>query len=154
MTKAKSDLAHSPGVRERHPLRFLPSRIDHDLRLACKPFDRLVPAYWPECSSRPECLAGELPDWVPLTIFVMHRELNYRRKAIRLASRLRAVGYKVEIEAGRMCRVCSCTQTDCRHCITRLGRPCSWVELDLCSACVEGHPASGDVVSDPMDIAG
>lgn len=35
------------------------------------------------------------------------------------------------------CRVCGCTNTDCSRCIERTGRPCHWVEPDLCSACVE-----------------
>jgi len=33
------------------------------------------------------------------------------------------------------CRVCGCTDNDCRLCIARTGSPCSWVESDLCSAC-------------------
>jgi hypothetical protein len=38
----------------------------------------------------------------------------------------------------RRCRVCGCTDTDCRCCIQRTGRPCSWVADDLCSACRAG----------------
>ena len=37
----------------------------------------------------------------------------------------------------RTCRVCGCTDFDCRGCIERTGRPCHWVECDLCSACVD-----------------
>lgn len=33
------------------------------------------------------------------------------------------------------CRVCKCTQTDCGQCIEKTGKPCDWVEEDLCSAC-------------------
>lgn len=33
------------------------------------------------------------------------------------------------------CRVCGCTDKDCSGCIARTGRPCHWVERDLCSAC-------------------
>lgn len=33
------------------------------------------------------------------------------------------------------CRVCGCTDTDCRRCIAKTGEPCFWVEPDLCSAC-------------------
>lgn len=36
------------------------------------------------------------------------------------------------------CRVCRCTEQDCRGCIARTGEPCSWVEPDLCSACSPG----------------
>ena len=35
----------------------------------------------------------------------------------------------------RTCRVCSCTDLDCRQCFQKTGQPCRWVELDLCSAC-------------------
>jgi hypothetical protein len=37
---------------------------------------------------------------------------------------------------GAFCRVCGCTDDDCSECIERTGEPCSWVEPDLCSACV------------------
>lgn len=33
------------------------------------------------------------------------------------------------------CRVCGCTENDCRGCLERTGEPCFWVEPDLCSAC-------------------
>jgi hypothetical protein len=36
----------------------------------------------------------------------------------------------------RRCRVCGCTDNDCRQCIEKTGQPCHWVEADLCSACV------------------
>ena len=36
----------------------------------------------------------------------------------------------------RRCRACGCTDLDCSGCIERTGRPCHWVEADLCSACV------------------
>lgn len=35
----------------------------------------------------------------------------------------------------RTCRVCGCTDDDCRQCIEKTGEPCYWVEPDLCSAC-------------------
>ena len=37
----------------------------------------------------------------------------------------------------RKCRVCGCTDANCIRCIEKTGMPCSWVETDLCSACVE-----------------
>lgn len=37
--------------------------------------------------------------------------------------------------SARKCRVCGCTDNDCRQCIERVGEPCTWVEVDLCSAC-------------------
>ena len=33
------------------------------------------------------------------------------------------------------CRVCGCTDDDCRQCIEKTGHACHWVEKDLCSAC-------------------
>jgi hypothetical protein len=38
----------------------------------------------------------------------------------------------------RRCRVCGCTDDDCRVCIQRTGKPCHWVSEDLCSACAAG----------------
>lgn len=33
------------------------------------------------------------------------------------------------------CRICKCTEHDCSQCIDKTGRPCHWVQEDLCSAC-------------------
>ena len=35
----------------------------------------------------------------------------------------------------KKCRICGCTDGDCRQCIEKTGSPCHWVEDDLCSAC-------------------
>lgn len=41
----------------------------------------------------------------------------------------------------RTCRICGCTDDDCRQCIEKTGLPCFWIEDDLCSACVnEAYP--------------
>jgi hypothetical protein len=40
----------------------------------------------------------------------------------------------------RSCRACGCTDADCSGCIERTGRPCFWVEADLCSACLTRPP--------------
>ena len=37
----------------------------------------------------------------------------------------------------RRCKVCGCTDDDCRQCIEKTGEPCWWVSDDLCSACVQ-----------------
>lgn len=37
------------------------------------------------------------------------------------------------------CRVCGCTDDDCRQCVEATGVPCYWVEPGLCSAC-SGKP--------------
>ena len=34
------------------------------------------------------------------------------------------------------CRVCGCTEEDCHDYIERTGKPCHWVEPNLCSACL------------------
>jgi hypothetical protein len=39
----------------------------------------------------------------------------------------------------RWCRVCRCTDADCSQCVAKTGEPCTWVEADLCSACMD-HP--------------
>lgn len=48
------------------------------------------------------------------------------------------------VEVLTKCRVCGCTEADCRQCIAKTGQPCTWVGVDLCSACIEspywGHP--------------
>jgi len=46
-----------------------------------------------------------------------------------------ALGIRDKIK--RKCRVCGCTDDDCRNCIERTGEPCYWVEEDLCSACAD-----------------
>lgn len=45
----------------------------------------------------------------------------------------------VELVEERHCRMCGCTNRDCRSCVEATGEPCEWVEADLCSACVEGR---------------
>lgn len=52
----------------------------------------------------------------------------------------------------RKCRVCGCTELDCRGCIERTGEPCCWVEYNLCSACVstqppKAFPGHGDLIA-------
>jgi len=50
-----------------------------------------------------------------------------------------AARFVVELVTGaRACRVCGCTDADCRDCIARSGSPCHWVGADLCSACADG----------------
>jgi len=38
----------------------------------------------------------------------------------------------------RRCRVCGCTDDDCRQCLEAQGFPCHWVGEDLCSRCSDG----------------
>jgi hypothetical protein len=44
-------------------------------------------------------------------------------------------GLAQEDKSKRTCRVCGCSDMDCRQCIEKTGQPCYWVEADLCSAC-------------------
>lgn len=46
--------------------------------------------------------------------------------------------------AQRVCRVCGCTNDNCIQCVRKTGRPCHWVEDDLCSACA---PAEADLAA-------
>lgn len=39
----------------------------------------------------------------------------------------------------RRCRICGCTDDDCRQCFEKTGKPCYWIEPDLCSACAEAE---------------
>ncbi len=41
------------------------------------------------------------------------------------------------VELPRWCRRCGCTDQNCLGCIEQTGRPCHWVEPDLCSACAK-----------------
>lgn len=50
----------------------------------------------------------------------------------------------------RRCRVCGCTDDDCHQCIEKTGKPCHWVEDDLCSACItEAVNAESEINSIP-----
>lgn len=42
-----------------------------------------------------------------------------------------------EIFQERSCRICGCTDMDCRGCIQRTGQACHWIAPDLCSACAD-----------------
>lgn len=55
----------------------------------------------------------------------------------------------------RSCRVCGCTDNDCRQCITKTGSPCYWVEADLCSACVPAEETIAFIpIADPITVIG
>jgi hypothetical protein len=34
-----------------------------------------------------------------------------------------------------VCKKCGCTNLDCTVCINKTGKPCYWVDIDLCSVC-------------------
>jgi len=54
----------------------------------------------------------------------------------------------------RRCRECGCSDDDCRQCIERTGRPCHWVDADLCSACVAMELSPGPAVLPLQHSAG
>ncbi|MGC5744410.1 hypothetical protein [Chryseobacterium sp. NFX27] len=35
----------------------------------------------------------------------------------------------------QVCKICGCTDYDCKQCIEKTGEPCYWFEENLCSAC-------------------
>jgi ParB/RepB/Spo0J family partition protein len=58
-----------------------------------------------------------------------------KSRAVRIAARIE--GAVQDELAKRTCRVCGCTEDNCQGCIERTGAPCTWIEADLCSACVQ-----------------
>lgn len=53
------------------------------------------------------------------------------------------------------CRVCGCTESDCRECLKASGSPCYWVEADLCSRClIESLPGAARFSRDEVIAAG
>lgn len=67
------------------------------------------------------------------TITALGRNVNDRGQTLEV--------YASDIEL--CCRECGCTQRDCSGCVERTGVPCEWVELDLCSACVDSKSLVG-----------
>lgn len=68
---------------------------------------------------------------------------QYRDRVAGLASAVRWTaaalsGVCAEAPA-RSCRDCGCADADCSQCAARTGKPCCWVERDLCSACVPAN---------------
>jgi hypothetical protein len=51
-------------------------------------------------------------------------------------------------EKTRRCRVCGCTDGDCRQCVEKTGEPCHWAEPDLCSACAGEDPEDDYFIDD------
>lgn len=91
-------------------------------------FDRLVG----------DCLvAEELELGVALVSLVAARGVGLHAVA---AGRLMSL---LADREGRKCRSCGCTDADRSGCVARTGRPCAWVEDDLCSACVPTEMEGG-----------
>lgn len=65
------------------------------------------------------------------SVVLDHEELVLSMKTLE-----RAIEDAAKILSLPTCRVCGCTDLDCRQCIEKTGEPCYWVEEDLCSACV------------------
>ncbi len=81
----------------------------------------------------PEVTPEERTEFADLESAKAFCELSEREA---LADAVRAQISNSDIEP-RACRVCGCTDTDCRQCVEKTGEPCSWVEPFLCSACQE-----------------
>lgn len=66
-------------------------------------------------------------------------ELEHLRAAQILATNSVEAAEPPVCEPVRRCRVCGCTDDDCRKCIEATGQPCAWVEgeRDLCTRCAE-----------------
>ncbi len=47
-----------------------------------------------------------------------------------------------------ICRECGCTDDDCSQCIEATGKPCHWVEPDLCSRCADKIIAAADAAAE------
>lgn len=60
------------------------------------------------------------------------REMRNRFEQVKAGGMVYLVGLRL---MDRKCRVCGCTDDDCRQCIEAQGFPCEWVEEDLCSRC-------------------
>lgn len=47
--------------------------------------------------------------------------------------------YFTGLRGAGVCRICGCTEQDCRQCIEDTGKPCTWIneQHDLCSACAD-----------------
>lgn len=62
-----------------------------------------------------------------------YRHLAYVKVIVELlAEQLLYIGRGLAIG---ICRLCGCTDEDCRACIEITGEPCRWVKPDLCSRC-------------------
>jgi hypothetical protein len=59
-------------------------------------------------------------------------------------------GELCECAGAGKCRICGCTDNDCSGCIARTGIACSWVEQDLCSACVGVAYPPDEVATEPV----
>jgi hypothetical protein len=78
---------------------------------------------------------SELPSFI-LSTYTELLEPTSWRAALTVLAALALLGLRQLPEPHvRRCRVCGCTDLDCSQCIQKTGAPCSWVELDLCSAC-------------------
>ena len=66
-------------------------------------------------------------------IIARNKKLGIKDQDIRKAWDI----FSAELHEGQICRVCGCTDFNCSQCIDATGKPCHWVEPDLCSRCAE-----------------
>jgi hypothetical protein len=82
-------------------------------------------------------IRNELELWDPYSegqIYFVNKGIKH---ADEMSGKILAKIWDLFYEEGdlRRCRVCGCTESDCRQCIEKTGEACSWIEEDLCSAC-------------------
>lgn len=132
-TQARDELARKKGVRAAS--KGSPPAVVHDESCECG-----------ECWQKMEAGGGEsmteeqfeaLEAWITAAArAAAFRTEHYEETAQYAREHAR------KLLMGATCRECGCTDDDCSGCIERTGEPCSWVEPDLCSACV-GEPDKG-----------
>jgi hypothetical protein len=99
----------------------------------------------PACEVVPYKIREATMEQLRRALLQLQGKPNSRSKVAAIEARLRK--FKKE----RKCRVCGCTWD--KACMTALG-PCSWVEWDLCSACVHSElMADGWRPCTPQDLA-
>lgn len=109
-------------------------------------------------------LVGKIPvhAWAPLEVNekIVEVAREYGVDVDEVADRLKPEkedAKPVKTKAGKKpgkavqeCRVCGCTEDDCSECIKETGKPCHWVEPDLCSACDDQVKAIEKQLSKPV----
>lgn len=82
-------------------------------------------------------LLGEGDPWTCMRRAVEAHDARDARVAANTTPEERQAGYAALANTPAVCRVCGCTDDDCSQCVEKTGEPCSWIERDLCSACLD-----------------
>ena len=104
--------------------------LAHILQLACS---RILRDYAPEFTvkMRDELLKNftDAESWKALE----------KCASKQLMAEMRGKGKPAKV---RRCRVCGCTDDDCSQCVEKTGGPCTWIQVNLCSACQDEQSKS------------